>query len=400
MRLKLLAACLLFPIAAQAQLDSPPPDGRPERTELGAPQRVPFSLDRGKIVVEARVNGRGPFPFVLDTGAGANILNQDLADELGLETTGKTKVGDPTNPESISATIVRLDSIQLGDARFEGLRALAWDRGALYGGANAPRGILGYPLFAKCLLTLDYGAQRIELTRGELPKADGVGVIDYRIEHGGIPTFEIKIAGQRVPAHLDSGAMSGLSVPNEWEPRFPVSGPVAVVGRARTASKEYGIRGATLDGALEIGGQRLDAPEIRFSGALRTANIGTELLRLFRVTLDSANQRVRFERVAPGATTAPVASKPRLGVTLERRQETTGTTIVVHDVVAETPAARAGIKPGDIVLRIAGRPAAEVEGDVLRQELGKAESIEFELRRGTETLKIKVDLRPSPKSQP
>lgn len=391
------AIALLSLLTARGALSDPPPDGRPQRTEISAIQRVPFNLDHGKIVVEAKINGRGPFPFLLDTGAGANVLNEDLADELGLKATGSTQVGDPTNPQSIKASIVPLDSIQIGDAVFHQVRILAWDRGALYAGERRPRGILGYPLFAKCLLTIDYGAERIELETGELSEADGVDVLPYHVGHGGIPVFEIKIAGKAVPAHLDTGAMSGLSVPDEWDARFPLSGPVVVVGRARTASKEYEIRGAQLNGALEIGGIRLESPEVRFSGALRTANIGTELLRSFRVTLDSANQRLRFERVTARektASTAPAAPRPRLGVVLERRREHDATTLVVREVVPDSPAARAGLKPDDVLLQIAGRPAADVEGDVLRQMLSNEDSIQFEVRRGTETLNLTADLRP------
>ncbi len=45
----------------------------------------------GRIVVDARVNGQGPFNFALDTGASISVVFDRLSDELGLQPVpGKT----------------------------------------------------------------------------------------------------------------------------------------------------------------------------------------------------------------------------------------------------------------------------------------------------------------------
>src|SRR5262245_50501405 len=50
-------------------------------------ENIPFRLAGGAqplIVVPARVNGVGPFPFVLDTGAGPCLVSPDLARWAGV----------------------------------------------------------------------------------------------------------------------------------------------------------------------------------------------------------------------------------------------------------------------------------------------------------------------------
>ena len=54
--------------------------------EDGALATVPYEINENKgIVVEARVNGQGPFAFTLDTGASISVVFDDLSNELGLE---------------------------------------------------------------------------------------------------------------------------------------------------------------------------------------------------------------------------------------------------------------------------------------------------------------------------
>ena len=54
--------------------------------EDGALATVPYEINENKgIVVEARVNGQGPFAFTLDTAASISVVFDDLSNELGLE---------------------------------------------------------------------------------------------------------------------------------------------------------------------------------------------------------------------------------------------------------------------------------------------------------------------------
>src|ERR1051326_8132692 len=130
---------------------------------------VPMDLSSGQPVVEVYLNGKGPFRMFLDTGAGSTVLDRSLADELALRHVGKTRMGDPANPEAIAADLVRIDSLRIGPASFEGIEAASWDRSGLRRDANPPRGVIGFALFRELLLTLDYPGAQVRLAHGTLP---------------------------------------------------------------------------------------------------------------------------------------------------------------------------------------------------------------------------------------
>jgi len=265
---------------------------------LAAPVEVPFDMDHRKPVVAARINGKGPFRLLLDTSAGTSVLDQSLARELALAGTKKQLVGDPADPEALEADVVAVAAIELGGAVFRDVEVLTWDRSGLYGGPDPPRGVLGFPLFAVGLLTIDYEAGKIRLEPGALPAVDGREVLPFQLGVGGIPEIAIRAAGRDLDANIDTGSTAALGVPEAMEATLPFTGQPIVVGRGRTATAEFVIRAATLDGALEIGRHSVAGPRVILNERLTTANLGSALLRRFVVTFDQANLRVRFQESA------------------------------------------------------------------------------------------------------
>src|SRR5262249_22977726 len=78
--LGLLVVALAAPVAAD---DAPKPES----------YQVPFRLTELKhIVVRARINGKGPYHFILDTGAPALFVSTTLCKKLGVEP-GKDRWG-------------------------------------------------------------------------------------------------------------------------------------------------------------------------------------------------------------------------------------------------------------------------------------------------------------------
>lgn len=114
-------------------------------------------MDFGKPAVEVTVNGKGPWLFFADTGAGVTVIDRSLAKALGLEVIGKRPIGGPDDPEGIDADVVRLHSLKLGSIEFTNVEAASWDRSDLYkqAGRDRPCGVLGFGLFASYLLSFD-----------------------------------------------------------------------------------------------------------------------------------------------------------------------------------------------------------------------------------------------------
>ena len=79
---------------------------------------LPFELIDNRVFVEVRLNGQGPFHFILDSGAGGFSIDDAVAQKLGLqvEDAGQgTGVGEKT----VRAGRAHLAEAQIGDLRFE-----------------------------------------------------------------------------------------------------------------------------------------------------------------------------------------------------------------------------------------------------------------------------------------
>src|SRR5205814_272541 len=68
---------------------------------------VPLDVKSGRPVVDVLINGKGPYRFIVDTGASHSVIDSALAKELGLPVLGETHMGDPSNPYAIRAPRVR-----------------------------------------------------------------------------------------------------------------------------------------------------------------------------------------------------------------------------------------------------------------------------------------------------
>lgn len=317
---------------------------------------IPMDLAIVKPVIELRLNGRGPYRLIMDSGAGASlILDADLADELALKANGTQRLGDPANPEAIEAGIISLKSVEVGDLRLENVSALTWDR-KLYTGPDRPRGVLGLGLFGERMVTFDFPHQRFRVAEGSLPAPDGATVLSARWMH--IPSIEIEVGGQKFEAHLDTGSMGFISVPDSAKETLPLTSPPVEVGRARSVNSDFAVSEAPLKGTAKIGSITIEDPPIRFM-PFPQANIGSELLRSVAVTFDRSNGRVRLE---PEGPIAPPVKKARLGL---KMRALGGDTLPVDGVEPGSIAEKAGILVGDSIVRINGKPVGELgPGDI------------------------------------
>lgn len=305
----------LFASVAPAQ---EAPDTPTRTVHIEGPVDLPIQMAGTHVVVDGvRVNGEGPLRFLVDTGAqGAGRVDSALAERLGLEPVDEVLGGDGTGRPGRAMPVYRLDSLELAGLRAEGVRVLSRDYNppaAVAARGGRIDGILGIDLFAELLLTIDYPAQRLRLERGALPEPDGREVLALE-PNSPVPAFTIELAGTTQHAYIDTGAMGPASLPGALADALPLLGEPRVVGRARTVSGEFELRAATLDGELAIGRHVLFQPEVMFGGPLQDAVLGADVLRDYALTVDQANNRVRFlhggraaHASAPERTRLPVA---------------------------------------------------------------------------------------------
>jgi predicted aspartyl protease len=250
----------------------------------------------GMPTVEVMVNGQGPFVFGFDTGAQANPrIDASLVEKLKLKATGEVQAIDPSgrNPET-SAT-VKLDSLSIGTLRFANVTAVSRNY------KNSPRplkvdGILGLNLFADYLVTLDFPGKKFRIEKGELPKADGAEILDYKNE-AGITQVELSVGDKKIKAHLDTGNAIGAFVfPTVFAEKLAFTGEPRVVGRARSASGEMEIKQVQLKDMVKLGRHEFPQATVVYPALGDIANVGIKTLSQFVITFDQVHERVRLIR--------------------------------------------------------------------------------------------------------
>src|ERR1041384_6674237 len=234
-------------------------------------------------VVEVRLNGQGPFAFMIDTGAGMQAdIDPSVAERLGLQPGGRAINGDPSGENDREVATTTIDSIMIGSGEFRNVTAVVRPQRITKDYPDID-GILGFALFTDYLLTLDYKAMQVRLARGALPAMNGADILNFEIENR-IPVIDLAIGKIRVRAHIDSGNfVAGFIVPEEIVEQLQLLSQPVVVGNARSVSNRIELKQAQLRDTIYIGRFNFPQPTINFL-ALANTNVGFKVLRDFVLT--------------------------------------------------------------------------------------------------------------------
>lgn len=330
--------------ATQAIPRAGSPDSTPPREVvlLRGPVVVPLQLAGGLPVVEARINGRGPYRLGIETGARFSVVRQRVAEALALQRTG---AGDG----------LRADSIQVGEATFRDVRV-----SVLPIADEQVDGVLGLPAFAEVLLIIDYPGRVARLERGNLPAVNGQDVLAL----SRVGTFwgvDLDLGGVTAVAVLDTRSTGGFSATPVSARSLSFAGSPAVVGMARGAAiQPLQITAARLSGDARLGRYVFQRPIVSIrplpEDFPQNTVIGGSVLQNFAVTLDQANRRVRFSR----SDAAPIPAPPPMRGLGFMIRPSPGGARLVGLVRPGSPAEQQGLRVGDEIIELGGVPPAAI----------------------------------------
>ena len=341
---------------------------------------VPMQFD-GDVVVEAKLNGRGPFAFILDTG-GHDILTPAAAAALGLKPVGAGASGGSgagTLPEQY-ARVARVD-IGGMTMRHQLFYVIPLQFDTLERGARPPlAGILGLELFERCAVRLNYRDSTLSFERfsDHRPQHAGTAVPIVFSDHE--PLLSAKIDGVSGDVGVDTGNSGALVIQGIWadahglKDKYRSGIPVQSFGSGG-ASPNWSVRAD-----FEIAGQRfprviaLYAADQKgsFSSRTESGNVGNQVLAHFTVDFDYLHGRLGFEPV-PGYVPPPFS---RAGVSAYKER---ADAFKVATVSPATPAAEAGIQVDDEIVAVDGIPSAQLSGWDLRRALRRAPGTKLSL---------------------
>lgn len=383
--LLLLPLILCFPVAGSQQKQNHPV------------AVVPFELSGNLIFLQVRVNNKAPLWFILDTGAGVSILKEKQAQSLGLklETSEQVLDGMP------HAKGVRLG---LAGAELAGQTIFVAPTESLEPSVGRTvDGILGFDLFQRFVVEIDYDARRLRLFETADYLYQGRAVSIPLIIEDNTPFVRATITqpesnsaeGQFL---IDTGASGALNVFKRFDEPHRFSGSlsktlqstgVGFSGKAQTRTGR--IR------ALQLGRLRITGVVAAFSQAEDSSDeagdgeIGGDLLRRFKVILDYARKRLVLEPTARFAAEPYEASLTGASIAAEGADFKT---FKVRSVFDNSPASEAGLRVGDTIAAINGKPAAQFTAEQLRQMFRlKGRRYILKIRRGEATLQVTLRTR-------
>lgn len=246
-------------------------------------------------VVEVKLNGQGPFAFMIDTGAGMQAdIDPAVTERLKLPLSGTAINGDPSGQNDREVATANIESLAIGKAEFHNVTAVVRPQRITKDYPDVD-GILGFALFTDYLLTLDYPAMQVRLARGALPVANGADVLNFEIENR-IPIVDLAIGRIHVPAHVDSGNfVAGFILPEEIVEQLQLQSEAITVGGARSVTNRIQLKQVQLRDTIRLGGFEYPQPTIAFP-ALSDTNLGFKVLRDFVLTFDQKNRRMKLQR--------------------------------------------------------------------------------------------------------
>jgi hypothetical protein len=281
-----------------------------------------------RLSVEVRVNGQGPYQFVVDSGADTSVVGLNIARDLRLPLGTPVTLDNMTDRNVVDR--VRVDSLTVGPTTVRGLQLPAL-READLGGA----GMIGIDALARQRLMLDFEKRLIRVEDASKPVKSLPGdiVVTARLQRGQLILTQVRAGRLALDAVIDTGSQItiGNSALREKLVRSRLRKPKTVTATGVTGtsvSLELAMIGELRLGPVVLRNVPMafaDVPPFEAFGlADRPALLlGTDLLENFRrVSLDFRARKVRFQlrrcRQGVAIGTSPNASLTRLSSTSEQ----------------------------------------------------------------------------------
>jgi len=276
----LCLSCLGIAASVAAQPPAPPGCAFAEAPASSFTVRVPFDVVDGRIYVQARVNGRGPFRFAVDTGAsGLGRADKLLVSALDLKVVGTSSTSDGV--QSATVDTVQLDTLELGGLSKRGVEAITRDYGSRMKADAAFHGILARDFFADGLLILDYPNKTLSFSPTLSLPAGGDSLLRYERAF----RVPVTIGEHRMEANLDSGANVSLVMPQALYDKVSRA-PLQEAGPGTLTNTRIETRRGVLDQPLTIGSAMLAGVEARVSERFPEVLVGAHVLQNYTVLID------------------------------------------------------------------------------------------------------------------
>jgi predicted aspartyl protease len=253
-----------------------------------------------RLGVDVQVNGRGPYKFIVDSGADTSAVGLRIAHDLELPLGRPAILNGMTSRDLVDR--VKVAELVLGPTRITDLEVPALREIDLGGD-----GLLGIDALHRQRLMMDFDKKLIKIEDASKPMKYSPGdiVITARRQRGQLILTEVQAQGLRLDAVIDTGteiSIGNLKLREKMLRRRARFTEVEAIGVTGVPAK---LQIATID-ELKLGPVLLrnvpvafaDVPPFKLFGLADEPALllGTDILENFRrVSLDFRSRKVRFQ---------------------------------------------------------------------------------------------------------
>lgn len=303
----------MFPFAIAAALVLAPLDPGPDPGPTIPAATIDNSLEvvgetieaeqlRSRLFVDVKVNGKGPYRFLVDSGADRSVIGAALAERLKLPVEANVMVRGMAG-SALTGTVL-IETLTIGSSVIDTIVAPAIPERFI-----GAQGIIGIDALADQRILMDFDAKSVIVQDSRRPapaREAGEIVVTAQRRKGQLILTQTSVDGDRTYAVIDTG--SELTLGNtallKRTVRTRRAGNLQVVTLVSVTGESFTARIATIP-ELRIGGIILhnvvvaftDAPPFDLFGLSKQPALllGTDLLKSFRrLSLDFRQRKVRF----------------------------------------------------------------------------------------------------------
>jgi len=394
-------------IAAQLFAQAPSSPAPSYRFAAGeATHKIPVELiANGLVFVRAKVNDH-PGWFILDNATQGFVVDREYARTISLRSKG-SQVAHGGGSKTIEAGIARDVQIDLPGLELTHRNLVVIDLKPLEPVVgHQVDGILGSRLFDDFVVVVDYERRLLSVySPQQYRPSENETALPVRIDQHGFQYIDATIA---LPGAapivgnflIDGGANSYAQLYKPFSDAHRI--PPTTMKLLDEPGTSTGGTTQSRDGRAEsisVGTYSVKDPPITFAqdteGLMAARDyaglIGAEFLERFTVMFDSPGKRISF---TPNRHYDEPAEYDESGLRI-RAEGSTFRAFVVARIVPQSPAAEAGIEPGDIIESINSTPAQKMNLTELRSMLRRSKArYSIGIMRGNQHLQVELQLRP------
>lgn len=259
-----------------------------------------FDAANDLIIIKATLNGKGPFRFLLDTGASHHVMTPELADSLGLKARD-SGVLDSGGPVKGNAQLVQVAEVGIGTFKLTKQSFFVTPFPARF----QFQGFLGAELFKHFVVCIDFRQTLLTLTVPRFFHRRNHGIaLPIRFHEGLIPQLNAEVDGNAGLFKLDTGYNGSLALFRKfidehqllakYNPRKSETG-------VRTLTEETNEMPSAEIREFKLGPLALGDIHATFfldkegSNSIFAGAVGTGVLKKFIVSIDYEKRRLILE---------------------------------------------------------------------------------------------------------